>query len=156
MGIGIMFDLWCKIGLKGKFCLFVFYVVFLVMLLVIVNFVGILFEVMGKIVVVMMLFMLYGLVFSMMNCLYGVMVFVIIKNLDECVLFVVWCQGGVIFGLLLCIVGFVLVMNLIEGNVQFSYIFVVMLFLLFGLLFMWLCYVGVKECYVEVKFVDNV
>ncbi|MBJ3386943.1 MFS transporter, partial [Salmonella enterica subsp. enterica serovar Agona] len=50
---------------------------------------------------------------------------------------------------------FVPVMNLIEGNAQLSYIFAATLFSLFGLLFMWLCYAGVKERYVEVKPVDN-
>lgn len=64
---------------------------FLVILLVIVNFVGILFDVIGKMVMVIILFMFYGLFFSMMNCFYGVMVFVIIKNFNECVLLAVWC-----------------------------------------------------------------
>lgn len=64
-------------------------------------------------------------------------------------------QGGATLGLLLCTVGFVPVMNLIEGNAQLSYIFAATLFSLFGLLFMWLCYAGVKERYVEVKPVDS-
>ncbi len=56
----------------------------------------------------------------------------------------------------LCTVGFIAVMNLIEGNAQLSYIFAATLFSLFGLLFMWLCYAGaLKKRYVEVKPVDN-
>ena len=54
-------------------------------------------------------------------------------------------------GLLLCTVGFVPVMNLIEGNHQLGYIFAATLFSLFGLLFMWICYSGVKERYVETQ-----
>ena len=53
--------------------------------------------------------------------------------------------------LLLCTVGFVPVMNLIEGNQQLGYIFAATLFSLFGLLFMWICYSGVKERYVETQ-----
>lgn len=36
-------------------------------------------------------------------------------------------------------------MNLIEGNQQLGYIFAATLFSLFGLLFMWICYSGVKS-----------
>lgn len=42
-------------------------------------------------------------------------------------------------------------MNLIEGNQQLGYIFAATLFSLFGLLFMWICYSGVKERYVETQ-----
>ncbi len=42
-------------------------------------------------------------------------------------------------------------MNLIEGNQQIGYIFAATLFSLFGLLFMWICYSGVKERYVETQ-----
>ncbi|EOU3614820.1 glycoside-pentoside-hexuronide (GPH):cation symporter [Escherichia coli] len=62
-----------------------------------------------------------------------------------------WRQGGATLGLLLCTVGFVPVMNLIEGNQQLGYIFAATLFSLFGLLFMWICYSGVKERYVETQ-----
>jgi Na+/melibiose symporter-like transporter len=40
-------------------------------------------------------------------------------------------------------------MNLIEGNDQLGYIFAATLFSLFGLFFMWWCYKGVTERYVE-------
>ncbi|MGQ7789146.1 hypothetical protein ACULNC_01810 [Shigella flexneri] len=49
-----------------------------------------------------------------------------------------WRQGGATLGLLLCTVGFVPVMNLIEGNQKLGYIFAATLFSLFGLLFMWI------------------
>lgn len=155
MGTGIMLDSRRKIGPKGKFRPFVLYAAFPVTLLAIANFVGTPFEVTGKTVVATMLFMLYGLVFSMMNCSYGAMVPAITKNPDERASLAAWRQGGATLGLLLCTVGFVPVMNLIEGNAQLSYIFAATLFSLFGLLFMWLCYAGVKERYVEVKPVDN-
>lgn len=90
MGIGIMLDFRRKIGLKGKFRFFILYALFSVILLAIVNFVGISFDVIGKTVMVIILFMFYGLFFSMMNCFYGVMVFVIIKNFNERVLLAVW------------------------------------------------------------------
>lgn len=155
MGTGIMLDSRRKIGPKGKFRPFVLYAAFPVTLLAIANFVGTPFEVTGKTVVATMLFMLYGLVFSMMNCSYGAMVPAITKNPDERASLAARRQGGATLGLLLCTVGFVPVMNLIEGNAQLSYIFAATLFSLFGLLFMWLCYAGVKERYVEVKPVDS-
>ncbi|MGS9121457.1 MFS transporter, partial [Salmonella enterica subsp. enterica serovar Infantis] len=70
-----------------------------------------------------MMFMLYGLVFSMMNCSYGAMVPEITKNPDERASLAAWRKGGATLGLLLCTVGFVQVMNLIAGNAQLSYIF---------------------------------
>lgn len=42
-------------------------------------------------------------------------------------------------------------MNLIEGNDQLGYIFAATLFSLFGLFFMWWCYKGVTERYVEMQ-----
>lgn len=148
-----MLDSRRKIGPKGKFRPFVLYAAFPVTLLAIANFVGTPFEVTGKTVMATVLFMLYGLFFSMMNCSYGAMVPAITKTRTNAPR---WLrrQGGATLGLLLCTVGFVPVMNLIEGNSQLGYIFAATLFSLFGLLFMWLCYAGVKERYVEVKPVD--
>lgn len=118
MGTGIMLDSRRKIGPKGKFRPFVLYAAFPVTLLAIANFVGTPFEVTGKTVMATVLFMLYGLFFSMMNCSYGAMVPAITKNPDERASLAAWRQGGATLGLLLCTVGFVPVMNLIEGNSQ--------------------------------------
>ncbi|EPN9384279.1 MFS transporter [Cronobacter malonaticus] len=149
MGTGIMLDSRRRIGPKGKFRPFVLYAAFPVTLLAIANFVGTPFEITGKAVMATVLFMLYGLFFSMMNCSYGAMVPAITKNPDERASLAAWRQGGATLGLLLCTVGFVPVMNLIEGNPQLSYIFAATLFSLFGLLFMWWCYAGTRERYVE-------
>lgn len=151
MGTGIMLDSRRKIGPKGKFRPFVLYAAFPVTLLAVANFVGTPFEITGKTVVATLLFMLYGLFFSMMNCSYGAMVPAITKNPDERASLAAWRQGGATLGLLLCTVGFVPVMNLLEGSSQRSYIFAATLFSLVGLLFMWLCYAGVKERYVEAQ-----
>lgn len=94
MGTGIMLDSRRKIGAKGKFRPFVLYAAFPVTLLAIANFVGTPFEVTGKTVVATMLFMLYGLVFSMMNCSYGAMVPAITKNPDERASLAAWRQGA--------------------------------------------------------------
>lgn len=83
MGTGIMLDSRRKIGPKGKFRPFVLYAAFPVTLLAIANFVGTPFEITGKTVMATVLFMLYGLFFSMMNCSYGAMVPAITKNPDE-------------------------------------------------------------------------
>ena len=134
MGTGIMLDSRRKIGPKGKFRPFILYASFPVTLLAIANFVGTPFDVTGKTVMATILFMLYGLFFSMMNCSYGAMVPAITKNPNERASLAAWRQGGATLGLLLCTVGFVPVMNLIEGNQQLGYIFAATLFSLFGML----------------------
>lgn len=106
MGTGIMLDSRRKIGPKGKFRPFVLYAAFPVTLLAIANFVGTPFEITGKTVMATVLFMLYGLFFSMMNCSYGAMVPAITKNPDERASLAAWRQGGATLGLLLCTVGF--------------------------------------------------
>ncbi|EOT4582264.1 TPA: MFS transporter [Escherichia coli] len=121
MGTGIMLDSRRKIGPKGKFRPFILYASFPVTLLAIANFVGTPFDVTGKTVMATILFMLYGLFFSMMNCSYGAMVPAITKNPNERASLAAWRQGGAT------------------------------LFSLFGLLFMWICYSGVKERYVETQ-----
>ncbi len=65
---------------KGKFRPFILYASFPVTLLAIANFVGTPFDVTGKTVMATILFMLYGLFFSMMNCSYGAMVPAITKT----------------------------------------------------------------------------
>lgn len=83
MGTGIMLDSRRKIGPKGKFRPFILYASFPVTLLAIANFIGTPFDVTGKTVMATILFMLYGLFFSMMNCSYGAMVPAITKNPNE-------------------------------------------------------------------------
>ncbi len=81
MGTGILRpDSRRKIGPKGKFRPFILYASFPVTLLAIANFVGTPFDVTGKTVMATILFMLYGLFFSMMNCSYGAMVPAITKS----------------------------------------------------------------------------
>ncbi|MCZ5119496.1 MFS transporter [Escherichia coli] len=113
---------------KGKFRPFILYASFPVTLLAITNFVAAPFDVTGKTVMATILFMLYGLFFSMMNCSYGAMVPAITKSPNERASLAAWRQGGATLGLLLCTVGFVPGMNLIEGNQQLGYIFAATLF----------------------------
>jgi GPH family glycoside/pentoside/hexuronide:cation symporter len=100
MGTGIMLDSRRKIGPKGKFRPFILYASFPVTLLAIANFVGTPFDVTGKTVMATILFMLYGLFFSMMNCSYGAMVPAITKNPNERASLAAWRQGGATLGLL--------------------------------------------------------
>ncbi len=155
MGTGIVLDSRRKIGPKGKFRPFVLYGSFPVALLATANFIGTPLEITGKTVVATLLFMLYGLCYSLMNCSYGAMVPAITKNPNERASLAAWRQGGSTLGLLIGTVAFVPVMNLIEGNQQLQYGVTAALFSLCGLLFMWLCYAGVKERYVEVKQADS-
>lgn len=77
---------------KGKFRPFILYASFPVTLLAIANFVGTPFDVTGKTVMATILFMLYGLFFSMMNCSYGAMVPAITKNPNERASLAAWRQ----------------------------------------------------------------
>ncbi|WP_225520830.1 MFS transporter [Escherichia coli] len=93
---------------KVNSVLFILYASFPVTLLAIANFIGTPFDVAIKTVMATILFMLYGLFFSMMNCSYGAMVPAITKNPNERASLAAWRQGGATLGLLLCTVGFVL------------------------------------------------
>lgn len=152
MFIGFLFDLWKNIGFKGKFCFFILYVVVLVVLIVMFQFIVIIFCLLVKMMIVIVLFMMFGFLYSLMNCLYGVMILVIIKNLNECVQFVVYCQGGVIIGLLICIVVFIL-LQLFFFDLIVGYVCVVFMFFIGGFIFMMLCYRGVKEYYVDIMLI---
>ena len=155
MGTGIMLDSRKNIGPKGKFRPFVLYAALPVALLATTNFIGTPFAMTGKAIAATVLFMLYGLFYSLMNCSYGAMVPAITKNPNERASLAACRQGGSTLGLLLGTVCFVPVMNLIDGSAQIKYGTTAALFSLCGLLFMWCCYAGVKERYVEAKPVDT-
>ncbi|MDG6692590.1 glycoside-pentoside-hexuronide (GPH):cation symporter, partial [Staphylococcus aureus] len=150
MGTGIMLDSCRRIGPKGKFRPFVLYAAFPVTLLAIANFVGTPFEITGKAVMATVLFMLYGLFFSMMNCSYGAMVPAITKNPDERASLAAWRQGGATLGLLLCTVGFMPIQSLFAARPSLGYLTAALIFALVGLISMFFCYRGVRERYVEV------
>ena len=148
---GIVLDSRKNIGKMGKFRPFIFYFSLPVALIGIANFVGTPFDITGKTVCATILFMLFGLVFSFMNCTYGAMIPAMTKNPDERAALAAWRQGGANLGLLLCTVLFVPVMNMIEGTQQTQYIFAATIFSVCGFLTMLVCVKGVKERYIELK-----
>ena len=148
---GVLLDSRRNIGAKGKFRPFILYASFPVAVVASAQFLATDFTLTVKTGLATVLFMMFGLFYSLMNCSYGAMVPAITKNPNERASLAAWRQGGATLGLLLCTVGFVPVMNLIEGNQKLGYIFAATLFSLFGLLFMWICYSGVKERYVETQ-----
>ncbi|QXY83828.1 MFS transporter [Salmonella bongori] len=150
MGTGIMLDSRRKIGPKGKFRPFVLYAAFPVTLLAIANFVGTPFEITGKTVMATVLFMLYGLFFSMMNCSYGAMVPAITKNPHERAQLAAWRQGGATIGLLLCTVGFMPIQALFAQSPATGYLIAAVIFSVCGLFSMWWCFSGVKERYIDI------
>ncbi|EFI6878888.1 MFS transporter [Escherichia coli] len=148
MGTGIMLDSRRKIGPKGKFRPFILYASFPVTLLAIANFVGTPFDVTGKTVMATILFMLYGLFFSMMNCSYGAMVPAITKNPNERAQLAAYRQGGATIGLLICTVAFIPLQSLFSDSTV-GYACAALMFSIGGFIFMMLCYRGVKEHYVD-------
>ncbi|EFH6971217.1 MFS transporter [Escherichia coli] len=148
MGTGIMLDSRRKIGPKGKFRPFILYASFPVTLLAIANFVGTPFDVTGKTVMATILFMLYGLFFSMMNCSYGAMIPAITKNPNERAQLAAYRQGGATIGLLICTVAFIPLQSLFSDSTV-GYACAALMFSIGGFIFMMLCYRGVKEHYVD-------
>lgn len=148
MGTGIMLDSRRKIGPKGKFRPFILYASFPVTLLEIANFVGTPFDVTGKTVMATILFMLYGLFFSMMNCSYGAMIPAITKNPNERAQLAAYRQGGATIGLLICTVAFIPLQSLFSDSTV-GYACAALMFSIGGFIFMMLCYRGVKEHYVD-------
>ena len=148
MGTGIMLDSRRKIGPKGKFRPFILYASFPVTLLAIANFVGTPFDVTGKTVMATILFMLYGLFFSMMNCSYGAMIPAITKNPNERAQLAAYRQGGATIGLLICTVAFIPLQSLFSDSTV-GYACAALMFSIGGFIFMMLCYIGVKEHYVD-------
>lgn len=148
---GIVLDSRKNIGKNGKFRPFILYFSFPVALLAIANFVGNDFSLNVKVVIATGVFMLFGLVFSLMNCSYGAMVPAITKNPNERASLAAWRQGGATLGLLLTTVLFVPLMNLIDGSKQTQYLVAVIIFMIVGVLCMILCYKGVQERYIVKK-----
>ena len=148
MGTGIMLDSRRKIGPKGKFRPFILYASFPVTLLAIANFIGTPFDVTGKTVMATILFMLYGLFFSMMNCSYGAMIPAITKNPNERAQLAAYRQGGATIGLLICTVAFIPLQSLFSDSTV-GYACAALMFSIGGFIFMMLCYRGVKEHYVD-------
>lgn len=138
-----------NIGPKGKFRPFILYASMPVALLVVANFIGTSFSITGKTITATLIFMSFGLFFSMMNCSYGAMVPAMTKNPQERAQLAAWRQGGATVGLLLCTVGFVPILSLFEGQAQTGYLMAASIFAFVGMLCMWWCYSGVKERYVE-------
>ncbi|WP_108650258.1 MFS transporter [Dongshaea marina] len=149
IGTGLILDSRRRIGPKGKFRPFILYASFPVALLAIANFIGTDFSITGKTIVATILFMLYGLFFSLMNCSYGAMVPAMTKNVDDRAQLAAWRQGGATIGLLLTTVGFVPILKLFDSNPQLGYILASSVFALVGLACMWWCYRGVREYHVE-------
>ncbi|WP_127956651.1 MFS transporter [Serratia microhaemolytica] len=149
IGTGVILDSRRNIGPKGKFRPFIFYASMPVALLVIANFIGTPFAITTKTVIATLLFMTFGLFFSLMNCSYGAMVPAMTKNPQERAQLAAWRQGGATVGLLLCTVGFVPILSLFDGRPQLGYIVAASAFAFSGMLCMWWCYSGVRERYVE-------
>ncbi|PLR49442.1 MFS transporter [Chimaeribacter arupi] len=145
MGTGVMLDARRHVGPRGKFRPFILFAAFPVALLAVFNFIGTPFSPGVKALMATVLFMLYGLFFSMMNCAYGAMVPAMTKNPDDRAQLAAWRQGGATLGLLLCTVGFVPILDRFAQNPQQGYLVASSLFALLGLGCMWLCYRGVTE-----------
>lgn len=146
---GVLLDSRRNIGVKGKFRPFILYASLPVALLAVANFLNTGFSLNIKTVLATLLFMLFGLFYSLMNCSYGAMVPAMTKNPNERAHLAAWRQGGATVGLLLCTVAFMPIQLLFTSAPERGYLVAALIFVTFGLLCMWLCYSGVKERYVE-------
>ncbi|KEY57159.1 MFS transporter [Serratia sp. DD3] len=146
---GVLLDSRRNIGVKGKFRPFILYASLPVGLLAVANFTNSGFSLNIKTVLATVLFMLFGLFYSLMNCSYGAMVPAITKNPQERAQLAAWRQGGATLGLLLCTVGFIPIQMLFTEQPGIGYLIAAVVFATCGVFCMWWCYAGVKERYVE-------
>ena len=146
---GVLLDSRRNIGKKGKFRPFILYASVPVALVATAQFMANDFSLTVKTALATVLFMLFGLCYSLMNCSYGAMVPAITKNPNERAQLAAWRQGGATVGLLLCTVGFMPIQALFVHQPSLGYLVAALVFVTGGLFCMWWCYSGVKERYVE-------
>ncbi|MRS17199.1 MFS transporter [Enterobacteriaceae bacterium RIT691] len=146
---GVLLDSRRNIDARGKFRPFILYASLPVALISSAQFLANDFSLTLKTAIATVLFMLFGLFYSLMNCSYGAMVPAITKNSHERAHLAAWRQGGATLGLLLCTVGFMPIQALFSAKPSLGYLVAALLFSTGGLFCMWWCYSGVKERYVE-------
>ena len=146
---GVLLDSRRNIGAKGKFRPFILYASFPVALVATAQFLATDFSLTVKTALATVLFMLFGLFYSLMNCSYGAMVPAITKNPNERAQLAAWRQGGATVGLLLCTVGFMPIQALFTTTPSLGYLVAAVIFTVCGLFCMWWCFNGVKERYIE-------
>lgn len=147
---GVLLDSRRNIGAKGKFRPFILYASFPVAVVASAQFLATGFTLTVKTGLATVLFMLFGLFYSLMNCSYGAMVPAITKNPHERAQLAAWRQGGATVGLLLCTVGFMPIQALFVSSPSLGYLIAALLFSVCGLFSMWWCFSGVKERYIEI------
>ncbi|WP_159281731.1 MFS transporter [Rahnella variigena] len=146
---GVLLDSRRHIGARGKFRPFILYASVPVGLVATAQFMANDFGLPVKTALATVLFMLFGLFYSLMNCSYGAMVPAITKNPHERAQLAAWRQGGATLGLLLCTVGFMPVQALLGHSPAVGYFSAALIFATCGILCMGWCYRGVRERYVE-------
>ncbi|POP43773.1 MFS transporter [Superficieibacter electus] len=146
---GVLLDSRRNIGAMGKFRPFILYASFPVALVTTLQFFATDFSLTVKTTLATVLFMLFGLCYSLMNCSYGAMVPAITKNSNERAQLAAWRQGGATIGLLLCTVGFMPIQALFVNIPSLGYLIAAVIFSVCGLMCMWWCFSGVKERYIE-------
>lgn len=147
---GVLLDSRRHIGAKGKFRPFILYASFPVALVASAQFLATDFTLTVKTALATVLFMLFGLFYSLMNCSYGAMVPAITRNPHERAQLAAWRQGGATLGLLLCTVGFMPIQALFTQSSSLGYLVAALIFSVCGLFSMWWCFSGVKERYIDI------
>ena len=117
-----------NIGAKGKFRPFILYASFPVAVVASAQFLATDFTLTVKTGLATVLFMLFGLFYSLMNCSYGAMVPAITKNPHERAQLAAWRQGGATVGLLLCTVGFMPIQALFVSSPSLGYLIAALIF----------------------------
>lgn len=147
---GVLLDSRRRPGARGKFRPFILYASVPVGLVATAQFMANDFSLPVKTALATVLFMLFGLFYSLMNCSYGAMVPAMTKKSHERAQLAAWRQGGATLGLLLCTVGFMPVQALFSQSPSLGYLIAALIFATCGVFCMWWCYSGVKERYVTI------
>lgn len=149
---GILLDSRRNIGPRGKFRPFIFYGSFACLVVTILQFVPL--NSLGltmRVLVATVVFMGFGLCYSLMNCSYGAIIPAITRDPNERARLAAFRQGGSTTGLLICTVGFIPLAHLLDGAGVYSYTIAAACFACGGLVCMIFCYANLKERYTVIE-----
>ncbi len=146
---GFLLDGRTSIGKRGKFRPFILIFSIPCAIVASVQFLGNDFSLPVKTAIVTVLFLFFGLFYSLMNCSYGAMVPAITQNPVERASLAAWRQGGSTVGLLCCTVLFIPLQQLMSGHAH-SFFIAATIFSVAGWALLMCCYHGVRERYVVV------
>lgn len=147
---GVILDSRKNIGPRGKFRPFLIIFSIPCFAVTVLQFIPLNFSLPIKVALSTLIFMSFGLCYSLMNCAYGAMIPAITRNFDERARLAAFRQGGSTLGLLTCTVAFIPLTHLLANWGPYSYTIAAICFGLGGIACMSFCYLNIKERYIDI------